>query len=504
MSYHISPFPLLLCLNAVAQVPPGLAWQGCYGGSGYDSGGAVASTENGDLYIASYTQSNNGQVSGNHGGGDIWVVKLDEDGGLQWQRCLGGSGSDSPAGIHATSDGGAIVIGTTSSNDGDVGGNHGSSDAWAAELNGQGVMEWQRCYGGSGAETIRMSKRKSDGNIVLVGSSRNANGDVTSNAGSADLWVVEIDAFGDIVWQRSYGGPGEDTGWALALDEAGGLLALGIVATNGGLVQGVHGGNDIWAVRISATGDVAWQRCLGGTAYDWGFNAIQASNDDWLVCGMTESSDGDVEGHHAQNDAWLIRLNDDGGIEWQRPIGGTGSESFSAISELADGSILLRGSTDSSDGDIQGAPQLSDGWLLNVSADGSTINWQALYGGSLSDGFFRLEGLASMGLVIAGSTSSNDGDVSGNHGDLDTWLARITPLSGITESDAAQRAHLFPNPCSGTLQVDLPGGWLGAAHFRLLDAEGRLVTQGTTDHAASAGILDLSTLPAGLYNLVVQ
>lgn len=148
---------LLLAHGLLAQTPPELAWQGCYGGSGQEGSAVIDGTQDGGLIIASFTQSNNGQVTGYHGNTDIWVVKLDESGSIQWQRCLGGSGYDAPAGVHATSDGGYLAVGFTNSTDGDVSGNHGSSDAWVVKLTATGEIEWQRAYGGTGAENARAS-----------------------------------------------------------------------------------------------------------------------------------------------------------------------------------------------------------------------------------------------------------------------------------------------------------------------------------------------------------
>ena len=106
------------------------------GGFLFDYGYDVKQTSDGGYIVAGYTYSNDGDVSGNHGYFDYWIVKIDGTGNIQWQKCLGGSGYDNAYDIEQTSDGGYIVAGATYSNDGDVSGNHGSCDYWVVKLGG--------------------------------------------------------------------------------------------------------------------------------------------------------------------------------------------------------------------------------------------------------------------------------------------------------------------------------------------------------------------------------
>lgn len=147
---------------------PAIDWQKSLGGSKYEQANAMQQTADGGYIAAGETNSNNGDVSGNHGGGeivlDVWVVKLDAAGGLVWQKCLGGTGNDGAKAVQQTDDGGYIVAGYTTSTDGDVTGNHGTggsyptADAWVVKLNATGALVWQRCLGGTasdGAAAVR-------------------------------------------------------------------------------------------------------------------------------------------------------------------------------------------------------------------------------------------------------------------------------------------------------------------------------------------------------------
>ncbi len=134
--------------KSLAQAPT-IEWQKCLGGSNDDWAYSIQQTSDSGFIVAGYTESSNGDVSGNHGDYDYWVVKLNSSGDILWQKCLGGTNVDQAFSIQQTSDGGFIVAGGTFSNDGDVSGNHGNSDYWVVKLNSSGTIEWQKCLGGT-------------------------------------------------------------------------------------------------------------------------------------------------------------------------------------------------------------------------------------------------------------------------------------------------------------------------------------------------------------------
>ena len=111
-----------------------IEWQKCLGGTDWDDVNPIQQTSDGGFIVAGFTESNDGDVSGNHGNDDAWVVKLNSLGDIEWQKCLGGTIDDRACSIQQTSDGGFIVTGFTYSNDGDVSGNHGYSDYWVVKL----------------------------------------------------------------------------------------------------------------------------------------------------------------------------------------------------------------------------------------------------------------------------------------------------------------------------------------------------------------------------------
>ena|SRR5450432_1763948 len=153
---HYPAIILSLCLCSLAglaqQLAPGIAWQKSLGGSGDDQANSIVKTVDGGFIIAGTSKSNDGDVTGHHGSidsTDAWVVKLSSSGSIQWQKSIGGSGVDELDQIIPTNDGNFVAIGHTSSNDGDVSGNHGDWDIWVVKIDRNGNILWQKCLGGS-------------------------------------------------------------------------------------------------------------------------------------------------------------------------------------------------------------------------------------------------------------------------------------------------------------------------------------------------------------------
>jgi len=498
---------LVLSMEAViAQIPPVLEWQGCFGGTGQEGSAVIAATPDGGLIMATFTQSNDGQVSGNHGGQDVWVVKLDEARAIQWQRCYGGSGNDAGGGVHVLGDSGYIVTAITNSSDGDVSFNHGGSDVWVIRLSPQGDLLWEKTYGGPGFESASRSILTEANEVFIAGRSQQIGGDVTSNSGGSDMWLLRIDLQGVLLWQRSLGGAGFDEGKDLAMAPDGGLLAIAQTDSDGQAVQGNHGGYDMWAVRLDPIGEVVWTRCIGGSANDYGNRLIRLANGDWLATGSTESNDGDVTGYHGAGDGWLTRISDSNAIVWSKAIGGNLGEVLSPLIELGDGSILVGGSTSSNDGDVTFTPLASDSWLLGVSPDG-TIQWQTHFGGSGGEGVASLVQLPLSGYAFGTSTTSNDGDVSGNHGGsipIDAWVFQVSPISSIAEGIASNSIVAYPNPAHDILHLQLPDSWVQAPSYTLFAPSGQVALKGKFTRVHGTGTVDVSGLCTGVYSLVIQ
>ena len=416
-------------LNISAQ--PILNWASCYGGSLTDAGNCIQQTNDQGFIIAGYSRSNDGDVSGNNGQIDMWVVKIDNLGNIEWQKCLGGSEYDYATSIQQTIDGGYIVAGYSKSNDGDVTGNHGNQDFWVVKIDNLGNIEWQKCLGGSSGEVANSIQETTDQGFIVAGSTSSNDGDVTGNHGSSDSWVVKLDNLGNIEWQKCLGGSGNDV--ARSIDETtdGGYIIAGATISNDGDVSGNHGSMDYWVVKIDSQGNIEWQKCLGGSQFDNAKSIQQTIDGGYIVAGYSESNDGDVSGNHGGIDMWVVKLDNFGNIEWQECLGGSVEDIANSIQETIDGGFIVAGESSSNDGNVSGNHGNEDSWVVKLDSLG-TIEWQKCLGGSSEDIANSIQETSISSYVLVGKTLSNDGDVSGNNGGEDYWVTKLCEQNPLT------------------------------------------------------------------------
>ena len=310
-----------------------------------------------------------GEGSNYHNSGDAYVAKFDMTGGLLWQRCYGGyqevidprfanTGKDEAVSIMQTNDGGYVFAGTTNSmnkgdardlNNGDVYGLHHSdsgyntddaTDIWMVKLNAQGLIERQKCIGGVHSEDIISMVKTTDGGFVFVGGAASHDGDLSGvntiddqdslNAFkgywqvSNGIWVAKIDSTFNIEWQHRFGGTGRDFGGSIIQTLDGGYAFTANTNSLDHDVTGIHvsvilrdhtdSTYDIWVAKLSRSGSLEWQKCLGGKSDEYvnyfsGDNSIiQTPDSGYVIAGFTASNDGDVSGNHGGGDAWVVKL----------------------------------------------------------------------------------------------------------------------------------------------------------------------------------------------------
>jgi hypothetical protein len=290
-------------------------WGKCYGGISFEDFGALQITSDNGFVMCGGTLSNNGDVSGNHGSSDYWVVKTDASGNIQWKKCYGSTGYDKANDIKQTADGGYIVVGFTDGNNGDVHGNHSADyDAFIVKLNSVGDTMWSRCYGGSSQDAINNVVQLSDGSYMMAGYAYSNDGDISFIYGDTleDGWLVKLDANGNLLWSKTYGGSTDDEFSALVADDGGAVNVAGYSQSNDGTVSINQGSWDGWILRIDADGIIIWDTTYGGKKSDV-FYDITATTDNGLAAiGFSFSDDGDVSWHWGSiyyADYWVVKLN---------------------------------------------------------------------------------------------------------------------------------------------------------------------------------------------------
>ena len=406
-----------------------ILWSKCFGGSSYEKGYSISQTSDSGFIAAGSSISKDGDVSGNRGVYDDWIVKFDKSGTLEWQKNFGGSQYDEAFGIIQTSDGGYVAAGYSLSHDGNITKNNGGLDYWIMKIDKTGALQWQKSLGGVSDEAANSIIETTDG-FLAAGYSRSMGGDVSAHHGTADstdAWIVKLDKSGNFVWDRSFGGNGTDAANSIQKTSDGGFVIGGYSNSLDGDVSGNHGGYDCWIVKVDNSGVIEWQRSLGGSLDDVAASIDPSADGGYVIAGWSYSNDGNVSGHHgnsAKKDAWIVKTDDHGFLLWKKTLGGADDDLLSSIKNTTDGGFIVTGSSKSNDGDAAGNHGGLDYWVVKCSSTGD-IQWQESMGGSNDDNGAEVLQTFDGSYVVCGKSNSNDGEVSGNHGNSDFWIVKL-------------------------------------------------------------------------------
>jgi hypothetical protein len=400
-----------------------IIWQKCFGGTDFDYAYSSIETSEGGFIICGSTSSLDGEVTGIHEGSDIWIEKVDADGNLIWQKCLGGNGMDNGRTIQHTSDGNFIIAGSTNSTNGDISGNHGDYDAWIIKIDTSGNIIWQKCLGGTGIDEAYSIELTSDNGYFITGTTNSNDGDITGNHGAFDFWIIKIDSNGDFMWQKCLGGSAEDFAHYGVQTKDNGYIITGLTRSTDGEVTGNHGNDDLWTVKLDSNMEIAWQKCFGGSAEDGGTKIQQTADGGFIQLGHTASNDGDVYGNIGSDDFWFVKLNSAGEISWQKCYGTIYMDWPYSLEITPDGGYLGAGTAGYNTGG--GCAGDFNGWIVKLDSDGNSV-WEKSLGGAAAEEIHSVRQTSDGGYFAAGFTFSDDEIIQGNHGLSDCLAVKLT------------------------------------------------------------------------------
>lgn len=345
-------------------------WSKTYGGSLDDRGNAIITTADGGFAILGYSNSTDQDVSQNNGLKDYWLAKLDASGNMVWEKSFGYSGADIGYTLLQTSDGGYFVTGildvTASGGEGNTKNKHAGGDYWALKLDANGNIIWSKYYGGSNTETPDDAIETSDNNFIIVGTSDSDDVDITNNKGSYDFWVVKISNTGTLIWEKSFGGTEIDEARGIVETDDGNYIIAGDTRSLDLDVTQNHGAADLWFLKISTNGDILYQKSIGGTSFDVSRSISKGQDNSFIIAGSSRSADGDLTVNQGQNDAWILKVDQNANILWQKTIGGLNVDyAYNAI-ELDNKNIVAVGESTSSDGDIPENKGFTDALIIKI------------------------------------------------------------------------------------------------------------------------------------------
>lgn len=254
-------------------------WTKTYGTEGYEEGRWLDATPDGGYVIVGYT------TSGGAGGQDMYVVKTDSAGALEWSQTYGDSLAEQAYCITSASEGGYVVAGYTKSH------GVGADNLYLVEIDEDGVELWSRAYGGSSPQRAHSICATTDGGYAVAG-----------YKGMKKVYLVRLDAAGDSLWTRTYGGSGDDIGWSVWETSDGGFVVAGETESFGA------GDFDGWLIKTDASGDSSWSRTYGMHNTETFYQVLQTPDGGYITTGRTRSyGDGPC-------DVYVVKTDEQGTI----------------------------------------------------------------------------------------------------------------------------------------------------------------------------------------------
>lgn len=315
-----------------------LLWTRTYGGSQFESGIDMIETDNGDFIILAETNSNNGDVTNSLGSKDAWLLKLNNSGDVIWQKTVGGNGFDHASKIITLPNGNLALFGYSSSTNLSGTISLGDKDGWICLLDNSGNVLTHNLIGGSDFDLLS-DAIVSQNEILVVGStnSYDNNNDGAIHFGGFDHWMVSVGFDGLVNWERTYGGSGNDFCERLVSDDQGGFVTLGSLYSS--VAQGDNS-DDITVNHFNNLGNILWKRTFGGSSKDVG-NGIVKVGDDYLVACTTSSNDGGVNNSFGGLDNWFLLLNESGALKEEYNRGGLYDDQLVDLIPTNDPSVFV-------------------------------------------------------------------------------------------------------------------------------------------------------------------
>jgi hypothetical protein len=310
-----------------------------------------------------------------------------------------------------------LLAGFSNSNKG-----NGGYDFLLKKVNLTGSVIWEKFYGSTNDERGYVVKQI-PGGIIYGGAMLSSNYDDLKNNGKWDGLLLKLDSLGNVIWKRNYGGNNGDSIRDVIHTRDNGFVFCGYTFSDS--YANHHGGKDFWIVKTDHNGEIKWEKILGGSNYDMAYSVVETRDNHYVVAGYSFSKNGDLEdfNNHGGGDYWIIKLDYSGNIVWSKLYGGSSWEEVRQVIETRDRGILLAGVSSSKDGDIKEGKGRWDAWLVKLDRNGN-MEWEKTYGGSSYDKAFSVQELSDRGFVVAGMTKSDDGDVENHYGDSDVWVFR--------------------------------------------------------------------------------
>ncbi len=482
---------ILVTQAAVAQAPS-IVWERCLGGSYDENGTSMDLDQYGGSVVGGWTYSLNGDVLGNPlAQMGTWLVEVDDSGVITDQVFSPPpvwDGLALPVSVAKTADGGYLMVSATFTIQ-DIPG-LGNLDVWLVKRTAQMDVEWQRVIGSGPDDVPAVGIQAVDDEGFVIAAYRGGSFPGKEDNGPAGYWLERLDANGASLWQT-------------VLPEGGHYEPpRDIIRTSdGGYVICGSSAGQLYMAKVDDLGGVVWEQSFGGSDLDYANAIAQAPDGGFYLAGVTGSNDGSVTGWQGGRDAWVIRTDANGLLQWQKTLGGSYNEEANAIAVTSDGGCVVGGWTNSIDGDVANFHGgQSDGWVVKLSPSGS-LEWEKNYGGSGEDVFSGI-GIAPDGnYILAGTTYSNDLDVQGHHGGGDMWILKLDVQGVGMEEQMHPTFTATTEPGTGQIRLTFHHSGI-EGYVTLTDALGR--TMVSQRSSGTSMVLNVPDPVSGVYVITLR
>ena len=443
---------------------------------------------------------------------DFWILKCDSLFNIEWQRTIGGTGLDYLTSVIQTDDGNFLCLGISNS---PISGDKtcdtiGDRDLWLLKLDNEGNILWQKAYGGTDEDDACNIIDNGDGTYILTAYSKSdSSGTKTENSrGDFDYWIIKIDGEGNVLWDKTIGGSGLDMVNSAILGENNSIYLVGYSESpaSGEKTEDGYGLGDCWVVKLDGSGNFLWDKTLGGDDMDVGDKIVKNGSYFYISCSSHSDSSGTkTENSRGYSDYWIIKIDENGNLLRDKTIGGTGYDSETGIYIDDDGNLFVVGaSTSPASGEkVESSKGSFDYWVLKLDTN-FNILWQKDIGGNDYDEYPVGVPMGGNSYIVGGTSSSNaSGDKNENsRGWNDYWIVKLSVAVDnqfiITNN---LQMSLFPNPAHDKITVKVNNKISNPSVF-IYDSNGKKIM--TRQVNKKIFTLDIRDLQKGSYILQIN
>ncbi|MBN2441551.1 MAG: hypothetical protein JXJ04_09390 [Spirochaetales bacterium] len=289
----------------------GVIFETRIGGADIDSSVDIIITRDGGYMIAGYTHSRG------KGKGDACLVKCSAEGKLEWSKVYGGPENDRVYSVVQTTDGGYAAAGRTDSY------GAGKRDVYVIKVDENGEEEWQTYFGGPEEDEANRILQTEDNGFFLAGMT------YSKGAGSGDVYLLKLNDKGTLLWEKTYGGKEKDTAAHAERTTDGGFIVCGSGGEN----------TDCYILKLDDQGNREWEKFIGGAYFELANCITPVTGGGYVFAGMTQPEEG------SKVDIYVVKINESGDIIWQKQIGGKDHSGAQYVIEGMDKSIIVSGAT---------------------------------------------------------------------------------------------------------------------------------------------------------------